>query len=86
VFGVSAELVVSYVERLRRLRASAVTIPVGCLDGVPGYIPTSEMVPQGGYEAATFMPLFGVRGRYRRDVSSIVERELFALGRPSSAA
>jgi len=80
IFGVSAEIVSAYSGLLCRTRAPADVIPVGCLDGVPGYIPTSEMVPQGGYEAKKFMKLFGVKGSYRPDVTNIVEHRVFGAG------
>jgi hypothetical protein len=80
IFGISAEVSSGYVRELAQARARATVIPVGCIDGVPGYLPTSEMVPQGGYEAKGFMKLFRVRGRYRRDVSDRVRRLIFDNG------
>lgn len=77
IFGISAEVASGYVRDLAQARARATIIPVGCIDGVPGYLPTSEMVPQGGYETRGFMKLFRVRGRYSRDVSSRVRRLIF---------
>lgn len=77
IFGISAEIVVGYVDVLARSRAPADVIPVGCIDGVPGYLPTSDMVAQGGYEAGGFMRLFRVRGGYRPDVTDAVERLVF---------
>jgi hypothetical protein len=61
---------------LKRLRAPASVIPVGCVGDVFGYLPTSEMVPQGGYEAQGFLPRFGLGGSFTSDVGAIVERKL----------
>ena len=77
VFGISAELVSAYSSLLIRARGASDVIPVGCLDGVPGYIPTGDMVPQGGYEARGFMKLFGVTGEFRQDVTKIVDATIF---------
>ncbi len=78
LFGVSAELVSAFGDVLRRTRPSVDVIPVGCTDGVPCYIPTSDMISQGGYEVEGFKKLFGVTGNYADDVSQRVESMIFA--------
>jgi hypothetical protein len=77
IVGISAELVSEYIAPLISSRAPMDVIPIGCIDGVPGYVPTDAMVVQGGYEAKGFMPLFCVSGRYRSNVSEIITRRLF---------
>ncbi len=79
--GISAELVVAYTALLQAQSTARTTIPIGCLDGVPGYIPTSTMTGQGGYEVKGFMPLFGVTGAYSASVSELVEGEIFSFAR-----
>jgi hypothetical protein len=76
IVGVSAEMVSEYTQLLADCFPSIV-VPVGCLDGVPGYIPTSKMIAEGGYEVTGFMRLFGVSGSYVEDVSSRVSKSLF---------
>ena len=78
VCALSAEVAVEYVERLRALLPSAAIIPVGCAEGVFGYLPVDEMIGGGGYEVRGFLRRFGLRGRFRRDVGGIVERRLLA--------
>jgi neutral ceramidase len=77
VSGLSAEVAVEYVDVIRKLRAPARVIPVGCVGDVYGYLPVDAMVPEGGYEVRGFVPRFGLRGRFVSNVSSIVEERLF---------
>lgn len=79
LFGISAEMVADYVRLLQTSMKSTNTIPISCIDGVIGYIPTSSMVGQEGYEDQGFMPLFNVSGRYRPDATDIVATRLFRL-------
>jgi hypothetical protein len=78
ISGLSAEVAVEYVELLRKLRAPARVIPVGCVGDVYGYLPVDAMVPEGGYEVRGFVPRFGLRGRVVANVTSIVEEQLFS--------
>lgn len=75
LFGISAELVNGYVARLESIRTGTTIIPVGCIDDVSCYVPTDEMVGQGGYEVAGFRRLFGVSGRFRNDVCAVIDRQ-----------
>jgi neutral ceramidase len=77
VSGLSAEVAVEYVELLRKLRAPARVIPVGCVGDVYGYLPVDAMVPEGGYEVRGFVPRFGLSGRFVSNVTSVVEEKLF---------
>ena len=76
ISGLSAEVAVEYVELLRKLRAPAHVIPVGCVGDVYGYLPVDAMVPEGGYEVRGFVPRFGLRGHFVSNVTSIVEEKL----------
>ena len=76
VSGLSAEVAVEYVELLRKLRAPARVIPVGCMGDVYGYLPVDSMVPEGGYEVRGFVPRFGLRGRFVPNVTEVVEEKL----------
>jgi hypothetical protein len=76
ICGLSAEVAVEYVARLRAVLPSRVVIPVGCTEDVFGYLPVDEMIGGGGYEVRGFLRRFGLRGRFHRDVAGIVERRL----------
>jgi neutral ceramidase len=79
VSGLSAEVAVEYVEVLRKLRAPARVIPVGCVGDVYGYLPVDAMVPEGGYEVRGFVTRFGLSGRFVANVTSIVKDKLLRL-------
>lgn len=83
VSGLTAEVAVEYVDVLRRMRAPARVIPVGCVGDVYGYLPVDAMVPEGGYEVQGFVPRFGLRGRFVSNVTSVVEQRLFRTARAS---
>lgn len=76
VSGLTAEVAVEYVESLRRLRAPAYVIPVGCVGDVYGYLPVDAMVAEGGYEVRGFVPRFGLRGRFVSNITSVIEDRL----------
>jgi hypothetical protein len=76
VCGLSAEVAVEYIKRLRMSLPSTTVIPVGCTEDVFGYLPADEMIGEGGYEVRGFLRRFDLRGGFRRDVSEIVERRL----------
>ena len=84
LFGISAEPVNAYVGKLEAARPGIAVIPVSCIDDVPCYLPTDEMVAQGGYEVTGFRKLFGVSGRFRRHVDARIEREFEPVPWPQS--
>jgi len=59
--GVSAEMVYSYQEFLNNLSPEKILIGVGCLGNVFGYMPTSKMQKEGGYEALDYFPFFNLK-------------------------
>ncbi len=59
--GVSGEPVCEYAPFVRDLTGAQHTICAGCIDDVFGYIPTAQMVAEGGYESAGFCHEFGLR-------------------------
>jgi len=61
IVGASAEVVSEYAIMVRRMRPECVVIPVGCIDHVIGYWPTSRMIPEGGYEVRHHCHSFGIR-------------------------
>jgi hypothetical protein len=78
VLGVSAELPVGYLATCQRLFGADGLFCVGCTDGVVGYLPTARMVREGGYEAAEFLPYFGLAGRFSADVEDEIRARLLA--------
>lgn len=68
IVGISAEVVTGYVDAVRRAFAPAAVIPVGYIDEVYGYLPTSQMLREGGYEASWFLEPFGLEGPVHAEV------------------
>lgn len=64
--AVGAEVVSEYALWLRRQLPDRVCVPIGCSGEVFGYLPTSAMVTQGGYEGKEWTKPFGV-GSVRND-------------------
>jgi neutral ceramidase len=60
--GVSAEVVTEYGALVRAIFDHRISIPVGYIDEVYGYLPTSRMVREGGYEADWFRRPFALEG------------------------
>jgi hypothetical protein len=69
--AISAEPVTAYGAMLRRICPGAV-LPIGCIDSVFGYLPTASMSGERGYEDSAFMVPFGLSGRLRPDVETVV--------------
>jgi hypothetical protein len=79
LLGFTAEMVTEYVSHIDRLFPQVVTIPVGCVGSVFGYLPTDRMLADGGYEAGGHFPMFSLEGNFKSSVEPrIVEllREL----------
>lgn len=60
IVGVSAEVVAEYAPWTRALTGARYTMCVGCIDDVFGYVPTKEMIREGGYEAGEFCEAFSL--------------------------
>ncbi len=82
VIGISAEMVVEYVSLLQDFFGSQQLFCVGCLDGVFGYLPTSAMLREGGYEARDFLPGFSLHGSFSPGIEDLLRDQLFARLRP----
>ncbi len=72
LFAVTAEVVVEFVSHLQRLFPGVQTIPVGCVGSVYGYLPTDQMLEEGGYEAGDFFEAFSLSARFRPSVETAV--------------
>jgi hypothetical protein len=78
-FAVSAEPVIAHARTIRALFPEQQVICVGYTDGICGYLPTSEMLREGGLEVDS--PGYGLEGaRYYADVS----QKVLAAIRPMS--
>ena len=60
--GLSAEVVTQYAEPVRKAFDGRTVVPVGCIDGSYGYLPTEQMIVEGGYESERFFKGFGLGG------------------------
>lgn len=58
IVGMSGELVAEYAQVVRDLSHAPITLLVGCIDQTFGYVPTREIMAQGGYEAGEFLSQF----------------------------
>ena len=83
--GLSAEPVVEYVTRVSRLFPAGAVIPVGYLDSVCGYLPVSEMLPEGGLEVRSDGYCLD-QASYREGVSEKVIDTIGRLSRESGRA
>lgn len=86
MLGISAEPVIEYAAQLSQVLAPRTLLPIGYIDGVAGYLPTSEMLAEGGLEVSS--PGYGLdNATYRADISDFVldsAKELLALAQPAS--
>lgn len=76
VCGLSAEVVVEYVARVRAAHLPVPVVPVGCMEDVFGYLPDGGMMSGGGYEVTGFLRRFGLGGKFKRSVGDIVAHRL----------
>lgn len=60
--GVAAEVVTEYGALVKSTFGGCITIPVGYIDEVYGYLPTARMLHEGGYEASWFLRPFALEG------------------------
>lgn len=74
LLGVSAEPVSGYAHALIAERGGTV-VPVGCIDDVSGYAPTSRVLREGGYEGAAFAAHFGL-GKPRPEFETLLRRQM----------
>lgn len=61
LLAVGAEVVVEYAKFARRLMKTKYSMLVGCADEVVGYLPTTKIMQQGGYEGGEYLKYFGLR-------------------------
>lgn len=78
--GANVEIVAEYAVILRRAHPEESLFLAGCVGQVLGYVPTGEMLCQGGYEASGFLKFFslaevdsGIQDSFWRTLESVLE-------------
>ncbi len=64
IIGFSAEVVAEWERIVNNVFPNDILIFAGCFDDVFGYLPTEEMILDGGYEVEGFMQTFNISGKY----------------------
>jgi hypothetical protein len=76
IVGINAEPMVQYRKLLAKSLGDVPLLTAGCLDQTQCYLPSDEMIPEGGYEVEGFRPLFNFKGRFREKVQDPVIQRL----------
>lgn len=84
LYAVSGEVVVEYATRLRERDPARYVMCVGCTDQVIGYLPTEEVLNEGGYEAGGYCASFDLE-RVAPGVDAAMMDAFVAVGLPESA-
>lgn len=79
IVGISAEPVVEYVRHIEEALPDCFNLPVGYIDEVYGYLPTSKMAREGGYEVNAFRKSFSLEGKLRPDVEERLKMRVEAF-------
>lgn len=73
LLGIGAELVVRYRALLKKAASSGKTFfTVNCIDQNHAYLPTSDMLLDGGYEVTGFQPAFEFRAKFKPELEQQV--------------
>jgi hypothetical protein len=68
LIGFSAEPVVEYIQIIKKIFKNITVVPVGCLANCYGYLPTTQMIKEGGYESNGFFSIFGYKNSFKGEV------------------
>lgn len=79
IVGISAEPVNDYVSIIEGLFPDSLIIPVGYIDHVYGYLPSTRMLKEYGYEVDGFKKYFNIEGQFSENIENIVSDELCKL-------
>lgn len=79
IVGISAEPVNDYVPLIEGLFPEYFIIPVGYIDHVYGYLPSTRMLKEHGYEVDGFKPYFNIEGDFSENIDKIIAGELCKL-------
>lgn len=72
IAGINAEPAVRYRRLIRGNFDGVPFLTVGCLDQTHCYLPTDDMISEGGYEVQGFRRLFGINGSFREQIQNPV--------------
>jgi hypothetical protein len=73
------EVVVDYSRRLKRLLAEDHPWMVGYAYEVPCYIPSARLLKEGGYEAESSLPYYGLYGPFRTSIEDLLVNRAAAM-------
>ncbi len=76
--GISAEVLVGYRGGVKEVMGCD-TINIGCMAGTDIYLPTDENINEGGYEVEIFKEMFGVEGKFEKNIDEVVRKALSSL-------
>ncbi len=80
IFLFSCEPVVAYLALIQELvPEGTLVLGGGYTDGVFGYLPTSQMVIEGGYEVDGFCDNYGRKGSFKENVTNQVKEQITRL-------
>jgi hypothetical protein len=79
MIGLSAEVTSPYLEVVRRRFVGAETVPIGCVGPVFGYLPSDQMLKEGGFESEGFLNAAGHGGRFASGIEKRIEDLLGTL-------
>ncbi len=72
IVGINAEPVVRYRRLLEESFSEGPLLTVGCLDQPICYLPSDNMIPEGGYEVEGFRSLFNFDGQFKSRLQDAV--------------
>ncbi|GIP36996.1 alkaline ceramidase [Paenibacillus sp. J31TS4] len=78
LLAMDAEVVVDYGLAIKR-RSLGEVLPVGYTNGMLGYVPTAEMLEEGGYEAVESTVYFAMPSVFSREVEPIMMQAINSL-------
>lgn len=76
ILGINAEPVVAYRQHIAELFPTVFLLAAGCLDQTGCYLPTAQMLVEGGYEDRGFRLPFAFGGQWSATFQQIVIRNL----------
>lgn len=73
IIGISSEIVSEYSDYIKKKYKNQFCIPVSCVNGSFGYIPTDKMIKDGGYESSDFFNAFGIDAKFLTKIEKIIQ-------------
>jgi hypothetical protein len=78
LLAMNGEICVDYGLHVRSVSGGAL-LPMGYSNGMTGYVPTQRILTEGGYEAGTSIPWFGLPAPFAPDVEPVLMGALTAM-------